>query len=331
MKNSNLQLQTISLLFIAFFLFAVSLIYLKGVLLPFVIAVFIYFAVSPAMDFLQNRLGINKALSFLIMGIFLAISISLLVLIFSQSFQQFAQGADVYQQKLEKAAISIQHIANVNGIDLDASMIRNSIKDIPIFSVFKQATGNFINFIGQAFLVFILVLFLVTSPSQIQKSREFFNNVHIKVSKYVNTKFITSFSTGLLVGLIFFILDLELAALFAILAFSLNFIPSIGSIIATLIPLPVAYLQFDLGLSFWLCLILPGLVQISIGNVLEPKIMGKNLDLHPITTIIALLFWGMLWGIPGMFLAVPITAILKIIFEQSEATRPVANILAGRL
>jgi AI-2 transport protein TqsA len=123
----------------------------------------------------------------------------------------------------------------------------------------------------------------------------------------------------------------ELAVMFAMLTFLLNFIPSIGSIVAVIIPLPVILLQYGFGWQFWFVLAFAGMVQFVIGNVLEPKMMGESLGLHPVTVLLFLMFWGLVWGIPGMFLAVPITAILKIVLCRIPTTVPVANLLAGKL
>ena len=97
----------------------------------------------------------------------------------------------------------------------------------------------------------------------------------------------------------------------------LNFIPTFGSIIAVLLPLPVAFLQYDVSTMVVLVVLLPSLVHIAIGNILEPKLFGQAFGLHPVTIILALIFWGMLWGITGMLLAAPLTAIIRISFDQS--------------
>ncbi|MCB0357914.1 MAG: AI-2E family transporter, partial [Bdellovibrionales bacterium] len=78
-------------------------------------------------------------------------------------------------------------------------------------------------------------------------------------------------------------------------------------------------------------LVFTGLIQIIIGNVIEPKLMGESMNLHPIAILLFLMFWGVVWGVPGMFLAVPITAILRIIFSRIEMTRPLANLISGQI
>ena len=143
-------------------------------------------------------------------------------------------------------------------------------------------------------------------------------------------KFFVSATTGILVGVILYVMGLELALVFGVLAFLLNFIPNIGSVIATLLPIPVALVQFDSLATVGLVVLLPGAVQITIGNLIEPKIMGDGLDLSPVTILLSLVLWGLMWGIVGMLLAAPITAVLRIVLQHFETTRPLGEILAGR-
>lgn len=137
--------------------------------------------------------------------------------------------------------------------------------------------------------------------------------------------------TGILVGILFLIFGVDLTFMFVVLTILLNFIPSIGSVIATLLPLPVIMLQFGFTAPFYVILIGSGFIQFTIGNVVEPKFMGDSMDLHPVVVLMFLIFWGLVWGIPGMFLAVPITAVLKIVLSRIETTRPFAELLGGRL
>jgi AI-2 transport protein TqsA len=138
--------------------------------------------------------------------------------------------------------------------------------------------------------------------------------------------------TGILVWLILWGFGLHMAPLFGLLAFLFNFIPSIGSIIATLLPIPIAFAQFQN--EPWMILAVvgfPGTVHMTIGNVVEPRLMGRGLELHPVTVLLALAFWGLLWGIVGMVLAVPMVAAMRIVFSHFSSTRPLADLLAGRL
>jgi AI-2 transport protein TqsA len=122
-----------------------------------------------------------------------------------------------------------------------------------------------------------------------------------------------------------------MAFVFGLLAFLLNFIPSVGSIIATLLPLPMAVAQFNTVWPIIGVVAIPGTLQLVIGNAIEPKLLGRGLELHPVTILLALAFWGLLWGYMGMVLAVPITAIIRIILIRFETTRAMGNLLGGKL
>ena len=121
-----------------------------------------------------------------------------------------------------------------------------------------------------------------------------------------------------------------MAFMFGLLTIVFNFIPTIGSIVATLLPVPIVFLQSDSFALSAAAIGIPALIQFYIGNILEPKMMGQNLDLHPVTILLSLLLWGSIWKIPGMFLATPLTVIIKIIFEENSNTKFISEIMAGR-
>jgi hypothetical protein len=119
----------------------------------------------------------------------------------------------------------------------------------------------------------------------------------------------------------------KLDAFFGFLAFVLNFIPDIGSLIATALRVGFAFFQFGtFWTPFWILVITVGLDSI-FGYFIEPKIMGKGLGLSPLLVFFSLLFWGWLWGIPGMILSVPLTAVIKIVCQNVPALRPVAVLM----
>lgn len=115
-----------------------------------------------------------------------------------------------------------------------------------------------------------------------------------------------------------------------VLTFLLNFIPNIGSVLATLPPVAVALFQTGSALNALLVALALIVVQMIVGNVLEPRLMGKGLNLSPLLVLLSLLFWGWMWGVVGMLIAVPLTAAIKIACEQLEATRPVAVLMSSK-
>jgi AI-2 transport protein TqsA len=110
-----------------------------------------------------------------------------------------------------------------------------------------------------------------------------------------------------------------------------NFIPTLGSILVTVLPVPVILLQFGFGWQLWVIFAASVLIQVTIGSLLEPKLLGERMDLHPITVLLFLMFWGLVWGLPGMFMAVPITAVIRIVLSRIDATKVLAELMAGRL
>jgi len=145
-------------------------------------------------------------------------------------------------------------------------------------------------------------------------------------------KFFISFANGIISAGVYYLLNVDLAMVFGVFHFVLNWIPHVGPIVATLLPLPVVLVSRDnSAVQVFFSLLFPGLAHFLLGHLLEPRLIGDALDLHPITVLLCLIFWGMVWGIPGMVLAAPITAALKIMCESIEVTKPFALLLAGQI
>jgi AI-2 transport protein TqsA len=175
------------------------------------------------------------------------------------------------------------------------------------------------------------VVFLLVGRKPHARHAPIYGEIENTIRSYITTKTTISAATGLLVGLILWTLGLPMAWLFGILAFLLNFIPNVGSIIATLLPIPIAVTHFENPWMMLAAVAIPGSVHLTVGNLIEPRLMGRGLELHPVTVIMSLAFWGLLWGVIGMVLAVPIVASLRIVLERSATTRPLGELLAGKL
>lgn len=146
-----------------------------------------------------------------------------------------------------------------------------------------------------------------------------FKDITEQIQRYIATKFLISLLTGLIVGIILWIFNVDFTIVWAVLAFFLNFIPNIGSIIAIILPTVMTLIQYEsVGYTVLVGGILT-IVQNLIGNIIEPKIMGDKLGLNPLVILLSLLIWGYVWGIAGMFLSVPLTAVVKIIISNSNS------------
>lgn len=155
--------------------------------------------------------------------------------------------------------------------------------------------------------------------SKEEKIEGTFKNITQQIQGYIAAKFLISLLTGSLVGVILWLFGVDFAIVWAVLTFLLNFIPNIGSVIAVILPALMTLVQFEsFGYTLLVSLIIVG-VQNIIGNIIEPKIMGNRLGLNPLVILLSLLVWGYIWGIMGMFLSVPLTAIVKIAISNSNS------------
>ncbi len=144
-----------------------------------------------------------------------------------------------------------------------------------------------------------------------------FKAITEQVQRYIATKFLISLTTAILVGITLWLFNIDFLIVWAALTFFLNFIPNIGSVLAVILPAVMTLIQYE---SFTYMLIVAGVItaiQNIMGNILEPKIFGNRLGLNPLVILLSLLLWGYIWGIVGMFLSVPLTAVLKIILSNS--------------
>ena len=163
------------------------------------------------------------------------------------------------------------------------------------------------------------------------KLRKTFKDITIQIQRYIVTKFFISLTVGILFGFILWLFGIEFFIIWAILALLLNFIPNIGSVIAVILPAVMALIQYEsFGYAAILALVLI-ILQNLVGNIIEPKIFGDRLGLNPLVILLSLLLWGYLWGIIGMFLSVPLTAVIKIILSNSNSKnmRFITNLMSN--
>ena len=319
-----------SLIIITIVAAALALYFARPIMVPFVLALFIRLLIDTIIDFQIKYLRVHQWLAILV-SVFLIVGFFIIIIPFIiNSVTTFLRSADDYNLKVLLLLDNLINKLDEFEIKIDRQIIKDSFSNLSFLDWASKALSNGANLASQSFLVLIISIFLLLGRKRTENS-ETWNNINIHVKKYIVTKFITSSVTGILVGIIYWFLGLELALIFASLTFLLNFIPTFGSITAVLLPLPIAFLQYDDPSIIVLLIVLPFLVHMTIDNIIEPKIFGAAFGLHPVTLILALIFWGNLWGITGMFLAAPLTAIIRISFDQSDVTKPFAALLAGNI
>jgi AI-2 transport protein TqsA len=332
MDSASLEqrIQTMCLLVLATVTAAAALSWLRPALLPFVLALFVAFALQPLVEFGVQRARLPRVLAIFATGLLALLLLWMVGGLLSTSVAQLAANASSYQAQISHLIDLVADPLARLGIELPAGISAAGISGRAIGETLLGATNAIVELLSQSLLVTIFVIYLLIGGSK--PPTGVWREIELRVQRYLITKAILSAATGVLVGLTLSILGVDLALAFGLFAFLLNFIPTVGSVIATLLPLPVVLVSPEISATTaTLAIAIPGAIQFVIGSVLEPKIMGDSLDLHPIAILIALIFWGMLWGVVGMLLAAPITAVMKILFERLEVTRPLARLLSGRL
>jgi len=309
----------------------VALIYTKSILVPFVIAFFLYAILSPIIDGLNKRLKWPRGVVVVLVAVLFVVFITLISIFIINSLNGFFKDAAQYKERIVEFVTWVRTTAEGFGYRIQDVSIENYIKKLPFFSVAGNITLAAGSFLGNLLLVIVFVFFfLLGETASAADDKQLISQTKRNISRYVATKFLTSLVTGVFVFILLVSFRVEMAFLFGVLTVLFNLIPTIGSIIATVLPVPVILLQFGFGWQLWVVLAVSMMIQFTIGNVIEPKLMGERMDLHPITVLLFLMFWGLVWGLPGMFLAVPITAVLKIVLSRIETTQALAELMAGR-
>ena len=330
-QESQLRIATTSLVILAGVAIGTILWIMRPVLVPLVLAILLSYLLMPLVDSLQVHLKIPRVFAVTGALILSALALTGLTMVISSSVKGLAVKAPEYQAKLVQLGQRALEIAENWGIPVDEDVVRQRIADIPVADIMVGAVNSLMSSFSTFFLILIFVIYLLSGRTPHHHRTGILKEMEAKIRDYISVKVFISFLTGVLTAAALFVLDLDLAIVFGVLAFLLNFIPSVGSVISMFLPLPVALMQFDSGTKILLVLLLPGTVQMVLGNVIEPKMMGQTLNLHPITVLLSLIFWGMLWGMAGMVLAAPITAVLAIIMDRLDQTRPIAQLMAGKV
>jgi predicted PurR-regulated permease PerM len=230
----------------------------------------------------------------------------------------------------------IKYINN-KGLNIPEDQISSLFQPEKILEFISATFKELINLIVNTFLVFLIILFILMEfgsfsvkanaiNSGSDQSIAYFSKILQDIRNYLGIKTLICLATGILIYLAMLIIGVDYPLLWALLAALMNYIPNIGSIIATIPTFLFALVQLGLGSALWT---LGSFVVVHnvLGNFIEPKLLGKGLGLSTLVVLLSLLFWGFILGPVGMFLAVPFTLTIKIILEQNEKTRWIAILL----
>lgn len=315
------------------------------IIIPFVISVFIFLLVNPMLNKL-DRLKVPNLLSIVTVLVIVVLVFVIFVYTVFQMVNTLLSRIGTYAERVAEfdAFISV-YLARLFDADPEGYSFLASL-NIDWLSLLRgyltSFSSRFLGIMSDAMMCFVYLLFLLMerrsfAPKMMailtRDKGERFTKLAMKmnrqVSKYIFLKIIISAATGVMFYLVSVLTGLDFALVWGVLAFVLNFIPTIGSIVVTVGTIIMAIIQF---MPQWGYIIYVGIMMVSIemviGNIIDPKLQGVQLNISPIMILVSLAFWGYIWGLVGMFLAVPLTSMMQIVCANIPALKPVAIFLS---
>jgi AI-2 transport protein TqsA len=311
--------------------------YAGAAILPLIIAWLFSFLLGPVVNFMTDR-KVPATLAVFIVLIFLVGVIYLSGTFLYTRISAFYEAYPKYQARMTELIATLASQFNLGSDPLaDINWGQN------IYRFLATLSQSIFAFASKLILVVIFLFFILLGKPffkyKILKSFSHDNanqlsqitySITGQIRRYLSWQFLISFCTGCLVWLALTLIGVDFAVTWGALAFFLNFIPTVGSIASSIPPILLALIQFYP--SFW-----PGVItffalltiQLSIGNGIAPKVLGDQLNLSPVVILLALLFWGWLWGIVGALLSIPITAAIKIVCENIEPLQPISVMMGS--
>lgn len=311
----------------------------QSILVPFLFAFFLTILGAGPMQFLERN-GVPSIVAVLLItlffvGIFLGIGF-----LFSKSIDSFSVALPEYRERFINLVHSLNHYLGTFNIHLSTEEVRNSLETSTVFAWVGKAAGNLVSWFKAVLLVLILMVFMLFEASALgtkihsalanAMNIERLSEVAGDVQKYLAIKTFTSALTGICVYFWVLFFNIDFAILWGLIAFLFNFVPVIGSIVASIPAILICLITQDVGTTIILTI---GYIVVNIGisNFFEPILFGQKLGLSPLVVFLSLLFWGFIWGPAGMLLAIPLTMVAKIFLEHSDEFKWIAGLMGSKL
>jgi AI-2 transport protein TqsA len=322
--------------FAALIIVFAAAVYARSIITPFLLALFVSIICAQPISWLEKKkLPRWLALIIVILGLILIFSgFSLLI---GGTITSFSGNVAKYGSTLTAIINSFILFLNEHGLSIPKDQMSTLIQPVRILEFTASALNGLFNMMGNTFLIFLIILFILMEfgsfpvkakaiLSGSDESIAYFSTIIQSIRQYLWIKTLVGLAEGILIYVALLIIGVDYPLLWALIAFLMNYIPNIGSILASIPTILFALVQLGLGGALW-TLATFMFIHNVIGNFLEPRIMGKGLGLSTLVVFLSLMFWGFILGTVGMFLSVPITMTIKIIMEQNEKTRWLAILL----
>jgi len=313
-----------------------GLVYGAPFLIPIVIALLLTVLLSAGADRLR-RLRVPEPLATLASVVLFVV---LLVAVFNILAAQTDDVARAWPDYVQRFNALTEQVLGWVGPEL-AAKIREAVQNIELFSQLPGLIGSAGSLVATVALVVLYIGFLLLEqgrlapkidrladdPERARQIKQALHDITEGIRRYLWIKTLLSIFTAGLSYAVLKLLAVDFAETWALLIFLLNYIPSIGSVLGVAFPALLALIQFDTLWQFLIIAIVLAGVQFAIGNVLEPRLMGRSLNLSPFVIIASIAFWGMIWGVVGAFLSVPMTTAFAIICSHSQSLQWIATLL----
>jgi predicted PurR-regulated permease PerM len=335
-KSSTQYKSNPAITFAAYLIIIGVAMYASSIITPILLALFISIILAQPIAWLaKKKIPNGWAVIMVLTGSFLLFFG--MGQIIGSSITQFTQDAPQYADKLSNISASIFNTLHGLGFDLSLDNMESQINPGRVMDLSAGFLSEIGSLMGNIFLIVFVLIFLLLEINSFSVKMDaiidtsdgtisYLKKIGDSIRQYLGLMTIISLLTGILVWLALVIIGVKYAVLWAFLAFLLNFIPNIGSIVAGVPAVLFAMVQLGFGGAMWT---MGSYIAINmiVGNVIQPQIMGKGLGLSTLIVFISLIFWGFIFGTVGMFLSVPLTMIVKIILEQNESTKWIAILL----
>ena len=337
-RTTNILLLIIALPVIFYVLKLLSFIFI-----PLAFSMFIALLFWPLVRWLKKK-KIPKTISLLIVifiiGVFFKLTGEVIQLSSKEILASENNLFEKAESKLESLIIPLESYFGIERIE-GKSITLHYFQEIDVSKTFGSTIDLISSTITMTLITFFFAILLLAESLNFQKIlnktviRQKFSSVKVfmRIEKdlitFIKVKFIISFFTGLGFTLACYFFDVSFPIFWGLFAFVVNFVQMIGSVISVLLLSLFAFIELNTMGTLLFFILTITLVQLIMGGVLEPIFMGKSFSINVITILVMLMFWGFLWGIPGMILSIPITVFIKIILEQFPKTKVIANLMSG--
>jgi predicted PurR-regulated permease PerM len=308
----------------------------QSIVIPVLLSLFISIVCTQPILWLAKRKVPFTLAVFLVL-----IGMLLIFLLFGgligESLADFASDAPKYEDRLKNVVYNVMDKLNQMGVNIKSEQLLQILDPKKILNFTANMVGQIGGIMSNSFIILLITIFILleingfvlkTKVVELKhgNSLKYFNKIGQGIRHYLSIKTVVSLLTGFLITIYLMIIGVDYAVLWGVIAFMLNYIPNIGSIIAAVPTMLLALVQLGVGGMIW-----TGVgylaVNMIIGNVVEPKVMGKGLGLSTLVVFLSLIVWGFIFGPVGMFLSVPLTMTIKIMLEENKNTTWIAILL----